>query len=322
MGSRGRRGFVSFAVVLEVVLVIAVGVAAMALRGPDLGPYAIDMADAGPVAAEPPATAGASTGTYVWNCGRNEGGHRNTANIVVTPLRPGPAHHLHDYVGNLGVRDDSTVDSLAGRPTTCTNGDASSYYWPVLRYVLAGHDQHGGPVQVPVSLTMTFLGNPRGPVLAMPRLLRVQVGDAYGHTNGGQHARAWWTCSDTLDRQTMRYPACEDGAQVVRIFDFPSCWDGRQLDSPGHRQQVVFPTAGGGCPVGTFAVPRLRITMNYAVPSGTRYQIDAFDGQDNDPGTDHGFMVNLMPDTLMKRVVTCLNQGKTCDDTATRRAAS
>ncbi|MBB4691423.1 DUF1996 domain-containing protein [Paractinoplanes abujensis] len=313
------------AVALEGVLVAAVVLAAAvipALRGPDLGPYSISMDQAGPVAAAPPASAGASTGSYTWNCGRNERGHRNTANIVVTPKRPGPPHHLHDYIGNLGVQADSTVDSLLGQPTTCTNGDASSYYWPVLRLVEPGQDGHGGPVQVPVSLTMTYRGNPRGPVLAMPRLLRVQVGDAYAHTNGGKLARAWWTCSDTPDRMTMDYPACEDGAQVVRIFDFPSCWDGRQLDSPGHRQQVVFPAEGGGCPVGTFAVPQLRITMTYAVPPGTRYQIDAFDGQDNSPRTDHGFLVNLMPDAVMKRVVNCLNKGEQCDETTTRRAAS
>ncbi|MBU2665318.1 DUF1996 domain-containing protein [Actinoplanes bogorensis] len=278
------------------------------------------MDDAARVPAEPVAVKGASTGSYSWDCGRNENGHRNTANIVVTPKKPGPAHHLHDYIGNLGVRDDTTVGSLAGQTkTTCTNGDASTYFWPVLRFVTEGQDQHDGPVQVPTSLTMTYYGNPRGPVLAMPRLLRAQVGDAYAMTDGGAHTRAWWSCSNTLDRQTMKYPACEDGAEVVRIFDFPSCWDGRQLDSPDHRRHMAFPAEGGGCPMGTFAIPRLKMTMSYAIPSGTRYQIDAFDGQDNNPATDHGFLVNLMPEAVMKQVVSCLNTGKRC---VTERAAS
>ncbi|MFI7602692.1 hypothetical protein [Actinoplanes sp. NPDC049681] len=62
-------------------------------------------------------------------------GHRNTANVVVTPGRLGPPHHVHEYVGNLAVNADTTVDDLAGAATTCRNGDESTYYRPVLRTV-------------------------------------------------------------------------------------------------------------------------------------------------------------------------------------------
>ncbi len=312
-----------FVVALEALLTALVLVAAVAVHfaGNSWGPYYTTMAGAEAVPSAAAPVAGASTGSYAWNCGRNERGHRNTANIVVTPGKPGPPHHLHDYVGNLGVRDLSTVADLAGQPTTCSNGDASTYFWAVLRLAEPGHNEHGGSPQVPASVTMKYYGNPRGPVLPMPRLLRVTVGDAYAHTNGGAQARARWTCSNTLERQTMKYPICDDGAAVVRIFDFPSCWDGRQLDSAKHREHVVFPITGGGCPVGTFAIPRLQITMTYAVPHGTRYLIDAFDDQDHDPATDHGFLVNLMPEARMVRVVNCLNQGQACDDTATGRTA-
>ena len=318
MASAGRR-VIAFEALLAVVLLVTA--ATIYFVKNSWGPHYTTMDDAEAVPAAVRPVAGASTGSYRWNCGRNERGHRNTANIVVTPGKPGPAHHLHDYIGNLGVQVDSTVADLVGKPTTCSNGDASTYYWAVLRLAGASNNEHGGPVQVPVSLTMTYYGNPLGPVLPMPRLLRAAVGDAYAHTNGGALARSRWTCSDTPERQTMKYPLCDDGAAVVRIFDFPSCWDGRQLGSANHRQHVVFPVAGGGCPVGTFAVPRLQITMAYAVPRGTRYQIDAFDDQDHDPATDHGFLVNLMPEPVMARVVKCLNSGRACDDTATKRSA-
>ena len=321
MSLPGRRGAVSLVVALEVLLAVAVLVVAV-VQVVRRDEFSISMAEAPLVPAEAPVVAGASTGSYTWDCGRNERGHRNAANIVVTPGKPGPPHHLHDYVGNLGVDASRTVESIAGQPTSCGNGDDSTYFWPVLRFVRPGQDEHGGPVQVPVSLTMTYLGNPRGPVLAMPRLLRAAVGDAYAHTNGGALARARWSCSNTADRQTTKYPKCEGDAAVVRVFEFPSCWDGVRVDSPNHRQHLVFPLAGGGCPVGTFAVPRLRITAAYAIPPGTRYRIDAFDGQRHDPATDHGLMVNLMPDALMKRVVTCLNKGTACDDTGPRRSAS
>jgi hypothetical protein len=309
-----RRSWLAVEAVLAVA-VLATAVTVQGMRGGDSDLYT-SMAEAGrvPVAATP--VPGASTGSYAWDCGRNANGHRNTGNLVVTPRVPGPAHHEHDYVGNLGVQATSTVDDLAGKPTTCTNGDTSTYFWPVLR---VGPEQHG-PALVPTSLSLTYRGNPRGPVVAMPRLLVAAVGDAYAATNGGASAKAAWSCTNTPDRQTMKYPICDDGAEVVRIFDFPSCWDGRQLDSPNHRQQMTFPAAGGGCPAGTFAVPRLTITMTYAVPAGARYRIDAFDGQRNSPLTDHGFLVNLMPDALMQRVVTCLNSGRACDDTAGSRS--
>ena len=58
-----------------------------------------------------------------------------------------------------------------------------------------------------------------------------------------------------------------------------------------------------------------------AVPAGARYLIDAFAEQRNDPSTDHGFLVNLMPEPLMSRVVSCLNDGVACDDTTTKRSA-
>lgn len=299
-------------IVLAVVVLVGGSTVTASAKETTPSPFYTEMSEVPLSPAPPTPIAGAATGTYTWDCGRNEQGHRNTANVVVTPGDPGPAHHVHDYVGNLGVQDDSTVDSIVGAPTTCTNGDDSTYYWPVLRYVIPGQDPHVGPIQLPVALTMEYLGNPRGPVLPTPRLLRGTEGDAVAYTNGGALARSEWTCTDATNRLTWKYPICDASADVVRILDFPSCWDGRRLDSPDHRAQLVYPDPGDGCPIGTFAVPHLRITITYDIPPGTRYQIDGFDGQANSPITDHAFMVNLMPDKIMNNVVSCLNTGRRC----------
>ena len=301
----GRRRAVAWALAIELLLT-AGAVAAGALRQPALGPDYVPIADVAAVAVADGA------GSYTWDCGRNENGHRNSGNVVVTPGRTGPLHHLHDYVGNLSVGVDSTVPSLAGGGTTCTNGDRSTYYWPVLRTVGPRDGPHGGAVQVPVSVSLRYLGNPRGPVLAMPRLLRGAVGDAYAVTNGGARAAAVWSCSGSPERRTLRYVICPRGEQVLRVFDFPSCWDGRRLDSDDHRGQLVLPRPGGGCPVSTFAVPRLRIAVAYDIAPGTRYRIDAFDAQRHSPLTDHAIFVNLVPDALMSEVVRCLNEGRDC----------
>ena len=301
----GRRRALTWALAVE--LLLAGGaIAAGMLRHPSLGTDYVDIAEVASVPVE------SGTGSYTWDCGRNENGHRNTSNIVVTPGKAGSAHHLHDFLGNLSVDVGSTVKSLAGGGTTCANGDESTYYWPVLRTVRRQDGPHGGVVQVPVRVSFTFLGNPRGPVVAMPRLLRGAVGDAYAVTNGGARAAAVWSCSGSPERRSLRYVVCPRGEQVLRVFDFPSCWDGRRVDSDDHRQQLVFPRPGGGCPISTFAVPRLRIVVAYDLAPDTRYRIDSFDAQRHSPLTDHAFFVNLMPDALMNEVVRCLNARRGC----------
>jgi hypothetical protein len=249
---------------------------------------------------------------YSWSCGRNQEGHRNTANIVVAPGVPGPPHHVHEYVGNLSTDVDSTDASLAAATTSCPNGDLSTYYWPVLRTgARAGQARHG-EIAEPAAVTLTAFGNPASPVVAMPPLLRGTVGDANTATTPVGQATRTWTCSGALDRRTDRYPLCRRGDRLVRVFDFPSCWDGSRVDSANHRAHLVFPAASGACPAGTFAVPRLRLAVEYPRPDGDRFAIDAFPPQRNAPQTDHAFFVNLMPEPLMAQVVRCLNTGAGC----------
>jgi hypothetical protein len=284
-----------------------------AMAGPS-GPDYIDIDDVADPPADPAAITGAATGTYAWSCGHNEQRHLNAANVVVAPGIPGPAHHVHDYVGNLSTDVDSTDASLAAATTSCANGDLSTYYWPVLRAPAArSGDVHDvGAIQQPVSVTLIYLGNPVSPVLPMPRFLRGQTGDAHAVGGSGALARPDWTCSSAPRKRTGRYPRCPAGDQVLRVYEFPSCWDGRRTDSVDHRAQLTFPGAGDACPHGTFAVPRLRVTVAYQLPAGTSYDIDSFPDQNRSPVSDHSLFVNVMPEALMTQVVTCLNAGREC----------
>jgi hypothetical protein len=78
---------------------------------------------------------------------------------------------------------------------------------------------------------------------------------------------------------------------------------------------VVFPQ-GGGCPHGTFAIPRLRAVVAYQVPRGARFTIDTFPDQRGSPLADHADLVNVGSDELMAAVAHCLNAGLTCRATA------
>jgi len=144
------------------------------------------------------------------------------------------------------------------------------------------------------------------------------TGDANTITNGLANARPTWSCTGFTDRITDKYPLCPRGSDVVRIFDFPSCWDGQNIDSANHRTHLVFPDENGACPQGTRAVPQLRITLVYDVPNtppnGTDvpFAVDGFATERHAPSTDHAGTILIMSDELMNTVVRCINSGRRC----------
>jgi hypothetical protein len=288
-----------------------------------LGPFPQDFVNirmVSPSAMDPSPGPGASRGSFVSQCGTNENGHQNPDNFIVAPGKANGAHHLHDYVGNLDSDANSTNESLLAAGTTCRAGDKSTYFWPVLRV----RDPQGGsqadPVNVhnvgtvlrPASVRLQFRGNAIAKVEAMPTFLRIITGDAKAATNGGANGNAKWTCTGFPGRFTTKYPLCPRGSQVQRVLDFASCWDGANIDSANHRDHVVFPENNGACPQGTKPIPQLRMTLTYNVPRRAVFAVDAFPDQLHSPVTDHGDFVNVMPDDLMTRAVTCVNSGRNC----------
>ncbi|MEU3774070.1 DUF1996 domain-containing protein [Streptomyces sp. NPDC032472] len=282
----------------------------------------VDLRDVPPAPAEPPPGPDASAGTVTVDCGRNQEGHYNEDNLVVSPgLRSG-AHHTHAYVGNLSTDAFSTDASLAAAATGCRGGDRSTYYWPVLRRPdragtqphehSAGHGNSGEILQE-AAVTVEFRGNPVGKVVPMPPFLRAVTGDAVAATARTEaDVRARWGCSGSPERTTARYPRCPAGDRLTRTLVFPSCWNGLDHDSANHRTHLAFPAANGVCPQGSFAVPQLRITLAYDVPPGAAVAVDSFPEQRHSPKTDHAMFVNAMTEAQMAALVDCLNQGRTC----------
>ncbi|TDD31184.1 DUF1996 domain-containing protein [Actinomadura sp. KC06] len=265
-----------------------------------------------------------SRGVFSVNCGTNEGqAHSNPDNVVAAPGVQNGAHHIHDYVGNLDTDAFSTDETLAAAGTTCTNGDKSTYFWPVLR-LRSGEDDSDraeqsrldgnvGSIVEPSSVRLQFLGNARSRVTAMPPFLRMATGDAKSATNGLANANALWSCSGFQNRGfTNKYPLCPRGSQVLRILNFAGCWDGQNTDSANHRSHVSFADKRTGqCPQGTRAIPQLRMTLSYRVPArALAFALDSFPEQGHDPVTDHGDFINVMGDRLMRQAVATINSGR------------
>ncbi|MCF6523852.1 DUF1996 domain-containing protein [Streptomyces sp. JJ36] len=297
------------------------------------GPVAEDFVDittVEPNVQEPQEQEGASTGTFTSECGVNEEEHFNTDNVIVAPGQLNGAQHTHDHVGNLETDFDSDNDVLAQGETTCTNGDQSTYYWPVLRALDGQEDNRGTPdgfgnqgnvgtILQAKEVDITFEGSPVGDVVAMPRFLQIITGDAKAFTNGPENANASWSCTGFEDRQlTDKYPICPEGSDITRTFRFQSCWDGENIDSANSRDHMAFAEEDGSCPDGFVAVPQLVQKLTYEVPEGenipeeTPFAVDGFAEQLKKPVTDHSDFINVMPEELMEEAVDCINSGQDC----------
>ncbi|MFF0114616.1 DUF1996 domain-containing protein [Streptomyces prasinus] len=301
------------------------------------GPVAADFVDiesVQPNVAEPAESDDASKGTFVSSCGVNENGLFNSDNVIAAPGVANGAHHFHDYIGNQATNAFSSDEELAAADTSCVDqGDKSSYYWPVLRLQNGTEEQDAnspgggiegnvGEIVTPKEVTLTFEGNPQGEVTAMPRLLRIITGDAKSFVNGPANANASWSCTGFEDRQLAdKYPLCPQGSDVVRTFDFQSCWDGRNTDSANHRTHMAFVDGQGNCPSGFTPVPQLvqRIVYDVDAPSlddggatTPLFAVDSFPEQLHKPGTDHGDFINVFDEDLMREMVDCINSGRAC----------
>ncbi|MFJ5969321.1 DUF1996 domain-containing protein [Streptomyces sp. NPDC093060] len=301
------------------------------------GPVASDYADitsVQPNVPNPPRQDDASRGTFTSECGVNAGGLFNSDNVIVAPGVSNGAHHFHDYIGNQSNNAFASDEDLADAQTSCVDqGDKSTYYWPVLRLQNGkqerdagapggGTEGNAGQIVTAKQVTLTFVGNPRGKVTEMPRLLRIITGDAKAFVNGPGNANASWSCTGFEDRQLKdKYPLCPSGSDVVRTFRFQSCWDGRNIDSANHRTHVAFAGPDGSCPEGFRAIPQLvqRIVYGVAAPSlndGGRtvpfFAVDSFPEQLHKPVTDHGDFINVFDEDLMREMVDCINSGRTC----------
>ncbi|MFD3585547.1 DUF1996 domain-containing protein [Streptomyces sp. NPDC058683] len=301
------------------------------------GPVAADYADittVQPNVTTPSEQSGGSTGTFASSCGVNANGLFNSDNVIVAPGVSNGAHHFHDYIGNQSNNAFASDDDLANADTSCADqGDKSTYYWPVLRLQNGkqerdadkpggGTEGNAGQIVTAKEVTLTFEGNPTSKVTEMPRLLRIITGDAKAFVNGPANANASWSCTGFEDRQLKdKYPLCPSGSDVVRTFKFQSCWDGRNIDSANHRTHVAFAAADGSCAAGFQAIPQLvqRIVYDVDAPSlqdGGRtvplFSVDSFPEQLHKPVTDHGDFINVFDEGLMRKMVDCINSGRTC----------
>lgn len=178
---------------------------------------------------------------------------------IVYPGRPGLSHD-HSFVGNTTTNASSSLSSLLAGATTCERpGDTAAYWMPTL-FVDAQ------PV-TPTFAQIYYRRRTMRHVEAFPPGFRMIAGSS--KATAPQALRiTYWNCgADGGVRPTSSVPTCPDaGRHALRLHvTFPSCWDGKNLDSTDHQSHVAYPVSGR-CPARfAHALPQISLIYRYPV---------------------------------------------------------
>ncbi|MGP3952430.1 DUF1996 domain-containing protein [Streptomyces sp. 7N604] len=233
--------------------------------------------------------------------------HRRGDDPIVFPGQAGRSH-IHEFYGNHTAGASSTLESLSSGTTNCTpKTDLSSYWTPTLY-------QNGVPV-APERVTVYYQGiTDHTRAVPHPRGLRYVVGNALAASPDDNPA-ARWSCVGRPE-SSRDFMTCPPGTKLENYLDFPTCWDGKNLDSPNHRDHMAYAT-GQTCPSShPVAVPRLELLITWPVSGGGLTLAGTRDGANvtTAPGyTFHGDFFNAWDAAeLGRRVTDCINAGYIC----------
>jgi hypothetical protein len=168
---------------------------------------------------------------------------------IVFPGQPG-ASHLHSFFGNSALNASTTTASILTGASTCRGGSLNrSGYW-----VPAMVDANGRP-RAPEDLLLYYKAGYQGGtpenIIEMPAGLRMIAGDSKSQTAQDHvyYACDSWQPGQTLTNDYVKsIPTCGVGQQLIMKVEFPSCWDGVNLDSPDHKSHMAYGDGVSGCP--------------------------------------------------------------------------
>lgn len=184
-------------------------------------------------------------------------------------VNPGvlPSPHLHQIVGGSSFNATLTHDLVAESAcTSCTFLDDLSNYWTAVLFFRARNGSYKRVPQVPGlglrgrgGITVYYIppAAAGGKTTAFREGFRMLVGDV-GRTSeeeargdakvchrcmpiSGEHSHLNCAAPDSVALPTG---FCPGG--IRSVVTFPTCWDGRRLDSVDHRGHVAYPVEGSG----------------------------------------------------------------------------
>ena len=223
--------------------------------------------------------------------------HQAADDPIVSPGKPG-ASHQHTFVGNRTTDAFSTFGSLRSGRTTCARAADTAAYWVPALY-------RGATLVLPRAATVYYRRGTTSEITAFPNGLRMIAGDAAATSPQGMRV-TFWSCGALSGvPPSAEVPTCPQrrGSSLRLHVRFPSCWDGRRLDSPDHKSHMAY-AVRGSCPsTHPVAVPAIAQIYRYPTPGG-----DGFTLASGGEYSAHADFVNAWRPGALKRLVEgCLN---------------
>jgi hypothetical protein len=250
-----------------------------------------------------------------------ETSHMNNDDPMVFPNMKDATHH-HTFYGNTSVKYNSDLNAL---PTvgnsTCRGGlmNRSAYWHPTII------DTSTNSPVLPSNGGMFYYKTgyvPPSQVVAPPRGLRMLVGNPKATTAAEAQSVRYQCLNDATGQGTTKTNVipnnCAVGQYVMMEILFPQCWDGKNLDSPNHKDHMAF--ANGSCPAShPVAIPLISFNIKFKInipnqSANWRLSSDnyAFNGS-NAGYSGHADWVNGWDEAFFAGIVrNCLNPSRDC----------
>jgi hypothetical protein len=263
------------------VVAAAVGSVALAVGKPGATPSGVTRADLRGV-------------NFVETCAFS---HRAPDDPIVFPGKPG-ASHDHTFVGNQTTDAFSSFGSLRSSGTTCRRAADTAAYWMPTLY-------EGKTAVLPIGATIYYRRATLAEVRTFPNGLRMIAGDSKAMTPQSPRV-TYWNCGVAAGvPPSSSVPTCPDvrGSFLRLHVRFPSCWDGKDLDSADHKSHMAY-AVRGACPAGySTAAPAIELIYRYPTLGGPNVSLSSM-GQ----FSAHADFFNAWnPGTLKRLVDGCLN---------------
>ena len=240
-----------------------------------------------------------AVGQFVAEC---DFSHAAPIDPIVFPGEPG-ASHLHDFFGSHDVDANSTGMSLVGSDTSCDLAADSASYWSPAVFV------NGAKID-PILATAYYraaVGIDGSRVVPFPVGLAMIAGDQ-SSSEPQPTEIVGWVCGGS-SRRVSDPPVCSPDTPLRLEITFPDCWNGVDLDVPGHRRHLHY-SQDGACPSShPVSIPQLTFAVTYPL-SGELTGLRLASGELYTAHAD--FLNGWDPERLETEVDLCIRRDVVC----------
>ena len=238
--------------------------------------------------------------------------HMSNDDPLVYPGQKGAAHH-HIFFGNTSINYNSDLSALTTvGNSTCGGGtiNRTGYWTPTLIDTATN-----SPV-VPEFSIFYYKKNVDIPVVAPPKGLRMLSGNGKATTEAEGQGKFICYNSTVWNGWKPNMSNCQAGDTLFMTMEFPSCWDGINLDSPNHKDHMAKPSAGQCPTTHPVAIPHITMNLEYKITQtnqNAKWRLASDNYSSTLPGgySMHADWVNGWDQDIMAGIVkNCINTGK------------